>query len=45
MDFEEKQLKEEIEVKIDLEDAQQALADTQKNGTITWEEIKRELGL
>jgi prevent-host-death family protein len=36
---------EAIESKIDLEDARKALADTKKNGTVPWEEIKHELEL
>lgn len=36
---------EAIESKIDLEDARKALADTKKNGVVSWEKIKRDLGL
>ncbi len=36
---------EAIEEKIDLEDARKALADVKKNGTVSWESIKRKLDL
>lgn len=34
---------EAIEDRIDLDDARKALADVNKNGTISWESIKRKL--
>ncbi len=36
---------EALEDKIDLEDAKKALRDVEKNGAISWEDIKRELDL
>lgn len=36
---------EAIENKIDLEDARAALEDIKKNGAISWEDLKTELGL
>ena len=36
---------EALENKIDLEDAKKALSDVKKHGTVSWENIKRELGL
>ena len=36
---------EAIEDHIDLDDARKALADTDKNGTVSWETIKRKLDL
>lgn len=36
---------EAIENKIDLEEAKKALHDTEKHGTVSWEQAKRELGL
>lgn len=36
---------EAIENRVDLDDARKALADTDKNGTISWESIKRKLDL
>lgn len=36
---------EAIEDRIDLDDARKALADVKKNGTVSWESIKRKLGL
>ena len=36
---------EALENKIDLEDAKKALSDVKKHGTVSWEDIKRELGL
>lgn len=43
--IEDLEMLEAIESKIDLEDARKALADTEKNGVVSWEEIKRDLGL
>lgn len=36
---------EALENTIDLEDAKKALRDIEKNGSISWEKTKRELGL
>lgn len=36
---------EAIENKIDLEDAKKALHDIEKHGTVSWEDVKRDLGL
>ena len=36
---------EAIENRIDLDDARKALADAKKNGTISWESIKKKLDL
>jgi len=36
---------EELENRIDLEDARAALAEVKKKGTISWERIKADLGL
>lgn len=36
---------EAIENKIDLEEARAALQDVKKNGAISWEDLKSELGL
>ena len=36
---------EAIEDRIDLEDARKALADAKKNGTVSWESIKKKLNL
>ena len=36
---------ERMEDEIDIRDVKKALVDVEKNGTIPWEEVKRELGL
>jgi prevent-host-death family protein len=36
---------EKLEDRIDLEDARNALRESVKKGTVSWEKIKRELGL
>ena len=36
---------EQIEDRIDLDDARKALADAKKHGTVSWESIKRKLDL
>ncbi len=36
---------EALENKIDLEDAKKVLRDVEKHGAVSWEDIKRELGL
>ena len=36
---------EALEDKIDLEEARQALVETKKKGTVSWETIKKELGI
>jgi len=36
---------EALEDKIDLEEAHQALVETKKKGTVSWEKIKKELGV
>ena len=36
---------EAIEDRIDLDDAREALADAKKNGTVSWESLKRKLNL
>lgn len=38
-------LLEALEDKIDLEEARAALADSKKKGTVSWDKIKKELGL
>jgi len=38
-------LLEALEDKIDLEEARAALTEAKKKGTVSWEKIKRELGL
>jgi hypothetical protein len=45
MNKKQKKLREELEDRIDLEDARKALADAKRNGTIPWEQIRAELGL
>ena len=34
-----------LENKIDLEDARKALSDIEENGSVSWEDVKRELDL
>ena len=36
---------EQLEERIDIEDARTALADVKKKGTVSWNKIKTELGL
>ena len=36
---------EELEDRMDLEEARVALAETEKEGTISWEKVKKDLGL
>lgn len=43
--IEDLQTLEAIEDRIDLDDARKALLDAEKNGTISWESIKRKLEL
>ncbi len=43
--IEDVKLLEEIEDRIDLEEARAALAETKSKGTIPWEKIKADLGL
>src|SRR3989304_3116964 len=38
-------LLEELETRLDLEEARAALAEARKKGTISWEKLKAELGL
>ena len=38
-------LLEELETRLDLEEARGALAEARKKGTISWEKLKAELGL
>ena len=43
--IEDVKLLEELEERIDLEEARAALAETKSKGTIPWEKIKADLGL
>lgn len=43
--IEDVQLLEALEDKIDLEEARAALAEAKKKGTVSWEKIKKELGI
>jgi prevent-host-death family protein len=43
--IEDVKLLEALEDKIDLEEARAALAEAKKKGTVSWEKIKKELGL
>ena len=43
--IEDYELLEQIEDRIDLEDARAALADVKKKGTVSWEKLKAELDL
>jgi prevent-host-death family protein len=43
--IEDMKLLEELEDRIDLEEARAALAETKSKGTIPWEKIKADLGL
>ena len=43
--IEDVKLLEALEDKIDLEEARAALAESKKKGTVSWEKIKKELGI
>lgn len=43
--IEDVQLLEEIEDRLDLDEARAALAGAKQDGTVTWKKIKRDLGL
>ena len=43
--IEDVKLLEELEDRIDLDDARAALAESKKKGTVSWEKIKKELGI
>jgi len=43
--IEDVQLLEEIEDRLDLDEARAALASTKREGTVTWKKIKQDLGL
>lgn len=43
--IEDVKLLEALEDKIDLEEARVALSESKKKGTVSWEKIKKELGL
>lgn len=43
--IEDMKLLEALEDRIDLEEARAAIAESKKKGTVSWEKIKRELGL
>jgi prevent-host-death family protein len=43
--IEDVKLLEALEDKVDLEEARAALAEAKKKGTVSWEKIKKELGL
>lgn len=43
--LEDVKLLEDIEDRLDLDDARAALATTKREGTVAWEKIKRDLGL
>jgi prevent-host-death family protein len=43
--IEDVELLERLERRIDLEDARAALAEVQKKGTVSWEDLKAELNL
>ena len=43
--IEDLEILQEIENRIDLDDARKALADAKKNGTKSWESIKKKLNL
>jgi prevent-host-death family protein len=43
--IEDLELIERLEDEIDIREAQRALADVRKHGTIPWEKVKKELGL
>ena len=43
--IEDMKLLEALEDKIDLEEARAALAESKKKGTVSWDKIKKELGI
>jgi len=43
--IEDVRLLEDLEDRIDLDDARAALANVKEEGTVTWDKIKRDLGL
>jgi prevent-host-death family protein len=43
--IEDVKLLEDLEDKIDLEEARSALAEAKKKGTVSWDKIKKDLGL
>jgi prevent-host-death family protein len=43
--IEDMKLLEALEDKIDLEEAREALSEVKKKGTVSWEKIKKELGI
>ena len=43
--IEDVRLLEALEDKINLEEARAALAESKKKGTVSWEKVKKELGL
>jgi prevent-host-death family protein len=43
--IEDVKLLEELEDRIDLEEARAALADSKKHGKVSWQKIKKDLGL
>ncbi len=43
--LEDVELLERLEVRIDLDEARAALAEARDDGTVSWEEIKAEIGL
>lgn len=43
--IEDVKLLEALEDKIDLEEARAALAESKKKGTLSWEKVKKELGI
>ncbi len=43
--IEDMKLLEDIEDRLDLDDARKALAHAEREGTVAWEKIKRDLGL
>ena len=43
--IEDVKLLEALEDKIDLEEARAALAESKKKGTVSWEKVKKELGI
>jgi prevent-host-death family protein len=43
--IEDVKLLEELEDRIDLDDARAALLESKKKGTVSWEKIKKELGI
>ena len=43
--IEDVKLLEALEDKIDLEEARAALAESKKKGTVSWDKIKKELGI